>query len=199
MNDFIIEKEIAKSLGIKLSRLLAVAAVESTGDYELDGGKIVCLLERHKVYLWIKKNHGEIKAASYASRHPDVINPKAGGYGKYSEQYARVAKVVALGFKEAAHWGASWGAFQLMGFHFEMLGFNSAVEMVEYLHDGNKKEKQLRLLSVFLKKYDAGGALDSLRRDDFSRFAEIYNGSDYRKNEYDTKLKEFSERFEKLD
>jgi hypothetical protein len=54
-------------------------------------------------------------------------------------------------------------------------------------------------LSVFLKKYDAGGALDSLRRDDFSRFAEIYNGSDYRKNEYDTKLKEFSERFEKLD
>lgn len=199
MNDFELERKIANDLGIKLSRLLAVAAVESKGDYELPGGKIVCLLERHKTYKWIKDNIGLVKAASMASKHPDVINPKAGGYGKYSEQYSRIAKVSSLGFKEAAHWGSSWGAFQFMGFHYDLFGFDSAVEMVDYMHTGDRKAKQLEMLSIFLSKYAKGACLTALKKDDFREFARIYNGLSYEINKYHIKLADFSKRFEKFD
>lgn len=103
-------------------------------------------------------------------------------------RYARLANAVALDV-DAGFSSASWGAFQIMGFHSEKLGYRSpfdfALSMVE------SEAYHLEALVRFIEVNGLKGKLRACRgtsAESCRPFARSYNGSAYRKNRYDTRL-----------
>lgn len=72
---------------------------------------------------------------------------------------------------EAACRACSWGAPQIMGGHFALLGYSSARDMVEAFHS---IEAQLDAFVTYCKATDAG---EALRARDWLTFAGPYNGT----------------------
>lgn len=78
------------------------------------------------------ENHAELKrrADQLAAAHPTIVNPKAGGYVGGIAEHQRLGNVARVLSDIAALESASWGAFQIMGFHWERLGFASVKDFV---------------------------------------------------------------------
>lgn len=83
----------------------------------------------------------------------------------------------------AALQSASWGIGQVMGFNFKSVGFATVNDMVAAM----VKDENAQLLAVanFIKENNLAGAL---QRNNWVSFARGYNGPDFKKNEYDTRL-----------
>lgn len=171
----------AKRLGIKLSALKAVCDVESRGNGFLDDGHAVILFERHVMYRQLKK-YG-IKADEFALSQPDIVNRFSGGYKGGVDEWPRFQFASAIHIQAAIE-SCSWGLFQIMGFHWQLLGYPSAISFrtdMEY-----SEARQLNAFCTFIIKNPAmHKALKELR---FAEFARLYNGSNYQKNKYDLKL-----------
>ena len=85
---------------------------------------------------------------------------------------------------EAAIESASWGAFQIMGFHWSRLGYASAHAWLEAMRASEGHQ-----LEAFVRFIEADRAIhNALRRHDWRDFASRYNGPAFEKNDYDTKL-----------
>ncbi|PTQ90287.1 N-acetylmuramidase family protein [Agitococcus lubricus] len=171
----------ANRLGIKLSALKAVCDIESKGNGFLDDDRPVILFERHVMYRQLKK-YG-IKADSFAETQPNIVNRLSGGYkGSYSE-WTRLLQA-SLIHQAAAIESTSWGLFQIMGFHWQLLGYSSASAFKNDM--ATNENRQLYAFCTFiLKNKSMHKALKELR---FSEFARLYNGADYQRNQYDLKL-----------
>ncbi|NLC36068.1 MAG: N-acetylmuramidase family protein, partial [Alcaligenaceae bacterium] len=103
----------------------------------------------------------------------------AGGLSEYTR--LSVARQIC---EPAAYESASWGAFQIMGFHWQMLGYKSVQEMVA---DASRSEGAQ--LGQFVRFILADDALHkALKARKWSAFARIYNGPAYADNLYDVKL-----------
>ena len=99
----------------------AVKAVES-GPYGsfLDDGRPPILFERH---IFHRQTGGR-----FAS-HPDISHKSAGNYGKGgAHQYTRLERAMKLD-RQAALEAASWGAFQILGRNWAMLGYDSVDDL----------------------------------------------------------------------
>jgi hypothetical protein len=108
---------------------------------------------------------------------------KTWGSARYpSESYSRIQNAMIID-KELALRSASWGLGQIMGFNYGMIGFKSAMEMVEKFKQD--EEEQLRAMIKFII---AAGLDDELRNHDWAGFARGYNGPGFAKNGYDKKL-----------
>ncbi len=111
----------AATLGVTPKTISAVREVEVAGaPFDTDGRPRI-LFERH---IFHKKTGGRFDAS-----HPIISNPVAGGYGKFSAQYPKLADACALD-PDAAFQAASWGAFQVLGANAVALGYASALDMV---------------------------------------------------------------------
>jgi len=189
-----IYEEIGYELGIEPALVYAIARTESSGHFEIGDGKIPILYERHWAYRFIKKHFEWRLARDLYRLHPDIINPKWGGYGKISQQYARLAKAINilkhydsnLGI-EIPHLSTSFGAFQIMGFNYKICGYNSAKEMSDAYHRDPQKE-QIKGFIEFIKRYKKGKVLRELKAKNWQKAALYYNGSGYKRNSYDRKL-----------
>jgi hypothetical protein len=165
----------AAALGCEVAAIKAVTEVEAAGAGFLPDGRVKILFERHKFY--------KFTGGRYASTHPDICNPSAGGYGAGgAHQYARFSRAFALDPK-AAMKSASWGKFQIMGFNFASAGFDSVDSMI----DAMKQSEGAQLLA-FVNFVKSCQLSDELRRHDWAGFARQYNGANYRINRYDAKL-----------
>lgn len=173
-------QDAAKELGIELAAIRAVDEIESRGEGFTDDGHVKILFERHKFHQF---THGK-----YDAEHPDISNAEAGGYGRGS-QYARFSRAFELD-PEAAMKSASWGRYQIMGFNFKAAGFNTVGEFVDAM-----KVSEDEHLKAFVKVIKAWGLAPELKAKDWAAFASQYNGADYRKNKYDTKLAAAYEKF----
>lgn len=168
-------KEAANSLGVDIPSIKAVAEVESRGAGFLPDGRPVILFERHKFHKYTQ--------GLFSADHPDISNPKAGGYGRPgTHQWDRYDKAHALD-PVAAMKSASYGKFQIMGFNYEAAGFRSVHDFVEAMNVS--EDEQLKAFVNFVK---ANGLADELKRKDWAGFARGYNGADYKKNAYDIKM-----------
>ena len=79
---------------------------------------------------------------------------------------------------------ASWGMFQIMGYHWQALGYKSVVDFVMIMSESEGKQ-----LEIFVKFIQANKTLlNAIRAKDFDLFALTYNGPDYRKNNYHVKM-----------
>lgn len=183
----------AKELGVEEAAVKAIASVESNGSGFITdpstGNKVPKILfERHIMFKRLRDNT-LIKSAEMADKYPDIVNPLAGGYKGGIEEHERLGRAVKIDRVTALE-SASWGAYQVMGYHWKVLGYNSVQEFVNKAYT---EEGQLELFIKFVKA--SPNVLRALKAKDWVGVARAYNGPGYAANKYDTKMKEAYERF----
>lgn len=165
----------AAELGCSVKQVNAVATVESAGGGFDKQGRPKILFERHK--FW-QATDGKFGRTIYS-------DPKAGGYSVDSwEKLTRAAAKDPL----AAFASASYGKFQVMGFHWRALGYRSPLEMAYAM--SRSEAAHYRALVEFIKANGLERAVQSLstKPADCVAFARGYNGSGFARNSYDKKL-----------
>ncbi|WP_289138867.1 N-acetylmuramidase family protein [uncultured Pseudomonas sp.] len=187
----------AERLGVPLASIYAINEVESKGRGFLDNGKPVILFERHIMYRQLTKvrhegdNAAELKhhADQLAAVNPALVNPKSGGYSGGTAEHQRLA-MARLIDDTAALESASWGAFQIMGFHWQRLGYTSVQDFVAAMSAGESQQ-----FDSFTRFIETDPVLHkALKARKWSEFAKLYNGPDYQRNLYDVKLQRAYER-----
>jgi len=171
----------AATLGCDVAAIQAVVSVESPKGGFLPDGRVVILFERHVFYR-------QLQAAGIDPRplevvRPDICNPKPGGYIGGPGEYARLA--AAKQFNEVcALESASWGRFQIMGNHYETVGYATVQDFVADMATGEAAQ-----LRAFVKlTMDDADLHEALQHRDWLTFARIYNGPNYAINHYDARL-----------
>lgn len=187
----------AERLDVPLASIYAVNEVESKGKGFLDNGKPVILFERHIMYHQLAKarheddDPAELKrhADQLATTNPALVNPKAGGYIGGTAEHQRLA-MARLIDDTAALESASWGAFQIMGFHWKRLGYTSVQDFMAAMNAGESQQ-----FDAFTRFIETDPVLHkALKARKWAEFAKLYNGPDYQRNFYDIKLQRAYER-----
>ena len=142
----------------------AVAAVESSAHGAfLDSDEPVLLFERHHFH--------RRTAGRWSPAHPEISNPRPGGYGKVSEQHERLRKAADLD-RAAALKSASWGLFQIMGFNYQQAGHASLQSFINGMY--SSADAHLRAFVWFIAKDER--LLAAIQQLEWKDFALIYNG-----------------------
>ena len=163
----------ARDLRCSVAAIRAVAHVESRGGY-LPDGRPKILFERHKFHRFT--------GGRWSGSHSGISWASPGGYLGGTREYDRLEEAIALD-REAALKSASWGAFQIMGFNHDTVGFDNVEDFVAAMvaNSGN----QLDAFVAFIKTNRLD---DELQRLDWKGFARGYNGPNYHINNYDKKM-----------
>ena len=164
----------ANELGCEVAVIKAVSEVEGRGSGFFASGESKILFERHKFYKYTN--------GAFAQSNPDICNRTSGGYGKESEQHSKLQRAVALN-RDAALMSCSWGAFQVMGEHWKILGYSSVQDFVNKMYRSEADH-----LDSFVRYIKAFGLQAHLRNKNWAAFAKGYNGPGYKANNYDIKM-----------
>lgn len=186
-------KSAAGQLNCSLATIKAVAEVESRGDGFLPSGHPKVLFERHVMYQRVRAKFGAAKADAIAAKHQDLINQKPGGYGIESAQPGRMDRAAKLIDRDCALESASWGKFQIMGYHWRSLGFATLQSFINSMYANEAGH-----LFAFQRFILVDPTLHKALQDrDWATFARFYNGPAYRANKYDTKMADAYDKFSK--
>ncbi|PIK79927.1 MULTISPECIES: N-acetylmuramidase domain-containing protein [unclassified Pseudomonas] len=189
--------QAAARLGVPVAAVYALNEVESKGRGFLDNGKPVILYERHVMFdrLQLVRSSDDDqeqlhqRAEQLAKQAPNLVNPKAGGYIGGSAEHQRLAQARQLDEVSALE-SASWGGFQVMGYHWQRLGYSSVHDFVASM---NRSEADH--LEVFVRFIEAdANLLKALKAQKWATVAKLYNGPNYQRNLYDVKLERAFER-----
>ncbi|MFL9888965.1 N-acetylmuramidase family protein [Paraburkholderia agricolaris] len=171
----------ADKLGVPLASVRAVNEVESTGSGFLLDGRPKILFERH--IFWKRLQARGIDPALIAAKYPNICSQTRGGYMGNAAEYTRLATAELID-PVAAYESASWGAFQVMGYHWQRLGYSCVDEFVARMENSEADQ-----LDAFVRYVAAdAGLLAALKARKWAVFAKGYNGPDYASNLYDAKL-----------
>lgn len=173
---------------LELATVKAVNEVESSGKGFLLSGKPKILFEGH--VFWRELERRSVNPNNYWNNNTADVLYKSwtkkyyvGGEG----EYLRLQKAMQIGsgqdFVDAANASASWGCFQIMGFHALPLGYTSIDDFVQkmQLNEG----EHLKAFGQFLK---INHLISYLQNKEWDEFARRYNGASYKVNKYDIKL-----------
>jgi len=182
----------AKALGIEPAALLAIAEVESGGSaYARIDGRDEPLI-RFEGHYFDRRLSAEKQAKARAL---GLSAPVAGAVPNPRTQEARwrmLARAEKID-RKAAYESVSWGLGQVMGAHWAWLGYADVETLAAEARAG--AAGQVRLMARYI---DKAGLTSSLRDHDWTAFARGYNGPDYRKNAYHTRLAAAYERYRAL-
>lgn len=181
----------AVQLGVDVASIYAVNQTESRGCGFLEDGRAVILYERHIMYARLQQTGADV--ATLAARYPNLVNPQRGGYAGGTAEYVRLKNARNLDDTCAIE-SASWGLFQIMGFHWQALGYASAQAFMDAMNrsEGDQLDAFVRFI---LADADLLKALQARKWADFAR---RYNGPEYKTNLYDVKLARAYEQFSKV-
>jgi len=178
--------QVAAASRLPAATVRAVYKVESAGS-GFWGLRPKILFEGHVFWQRLKRRGKD--PAKLAAGNENVLYPKwdrakyAGGPGEYArlEQAQRIDSGAALE-------SASWGLFQILGYHAADIGYGQVEAFVERMQANERA--QLEAFSRFIEKqtYDHQPLAYWLRVRDWRRFARAYNGPGYAQNRYDEKL-----------
>lgn len=174
--------KLAKEMKIEPAALLAVAEVESAGKaFAMVDGKEMPLIrwEGHYFYRLLPK------ALQKTAVQKGLAHPSIGGVpnpGSQQGRYNLLKRARELD-DTAALSSCSWGLGQVMGAHWQWLGYSSAQNLVDDACTG--VVGQVRLMSKFIGK---SNLTDELKNRDWAAFARRYNGPSFRKFDYDKKM-----------
>lgn len=177
-------QQAADRLGVPLASVKAVNQVESRGEGFGANCRPVILFERHVMHERLRA-HGitERTADNLAQQYPALVNRKPGGYLGGTAEHQRLAQAKQI-HDEAAPESASWGLFQIMGYHWQRLGYLDAQHFADTM-----ALSEAAHLDAFVSFIEADPALHkALKARNWKQFARIYNGPNYAKNLYDVKL-----------
>jgi len=159
----------------------AVREVEAPFGGFLPDGRVTILYERHVMYRRLYENGFDPDAL--AAKYPDIVNKKTGGYLGKAAEYNRLDAAKKLDPVSALE-SCSWGAYQIMGYHWKLLGFSSVYEFLAKMEESERGQ-----LDCFVRFIKANPVLlKAIRQDDWVTFARYYNGANYKANNYDVKL-----------
>ena len=172
----------AKRLGVEPAALCAVVLTESNGVVfaEVEGRNEPLI--RFEGHYFDRRLKGK---AREEARRAGLAHPEAGKIRNPTSQAARYS-MLTRAFQygaAAAIESCSWGVGQVMGAHWSWLGYSSASDLMNRARSG--VGGQIELMGRFIEKE---GLVGALQRRDWPAFARAYNGKNYRKNKYDTKL-----------
>lgn len=174
-------EKAALDLGVSLPAVLAINEVESRGLGFLSSGLPVILYERH--IMWRRLTLRGVNPQTWARRYPNLVNQSPGGYRGNHREHDRLETAKAISVPSAIE-SASWGLFQIMGMHWERLGYDSATSFEKLM---NRSEADQ--LDAFVRFIKADPTLHrALKRHDWKTVARLYNGPAYEKNSYDTRM-----------
>lgn len=171
-------KDSADKLGVEVAAIKAIASVETKGSAWITPGVPQILYERHIMARLLKA-----KGISTIGLPSDLVNTTPGGYGKFSEQHPKLDRAVKID-RECALQSCSWGMFQLMGFNYKECGYNTIQSFVNAMY--KSEDEQLNAFVGFIKNNPQLNK--ALRFKDWATVARLYNGADYKINQYDSKL-----------
>lgn len=172
----------ADRLGVELACVKAVNTVESRGSGFLDDGRPVILLERHVAYRQAKAV--DLPVDTMVLRYPNLINPNRGGYTGGAAEWSRFNNLRSVTSQQIAIEACSWGLFQLMGYHWQELGYASAEEFQTQMMASESNQLDAFVRFVLLDP----AMLKALKAKKWADFARLYNGPAYKENLYDAKL-----------
>lgn len=166
--------QVCSTLGVSESEVWAVLTVETRGFGFLQDRRPQILFERHIFHRLTQGRHD--------SGNANISSANAGGYLGGPGEYTRLEQAMSLD-REAALGSASWGIAQVMGFNYGVAGFATIDAMVAGMV--TDEDAQLLAMANFIK----GNMLTrALQRQNWVSFARGYNGPEFKKNEYDTRL-----------
>jgi len=187
-------QQMADGLGVELAAIKAVNEVESGGRGFLVTGLPKILFEGH--IFWRQLVQRGIDPLTRVAGNENVLYKKwtkkfyVGGKAEWDRLNKAINATLPgdnsetiKNITEAAYASASYGCFQIMGYHYSSLGYN---EIIKFLADMKFSEgRQLLVLGKFLK---ANNMVDDLKNRRWASFALKYNGAGYKENQYDKKL-----------
>ncbi len=173
---------LATGAGLGAAVLLAVVEVESAvRTHAMVEGRAEPLI-RFEGHYFDRRLSGVAREKARAS---GLADPKAGAVANPASQAARwemLRRASAID-RVAALESVSWGLGQVMGAHWQMLGYPSVDALVEEARSGT--EGQCRLMLRYIER---AGLTAALRRRDWEAFERGYNGPAFRRHGYDRKL-----------
>ncbi len=172
----------ARELGVEPAALLAVAEVESNGQaFALIAGQREPLIRFEGHYF--NRNLPQSKRA--AAREQGLASPRAGAVANPRTQAGRwklLERAVAID-RLAAYESVSWGVGQVMGVHWKRLRYAGVDQLVDEVR--KDVAGQVRVMARFIEQF---GLSDALQAHAWATFARLYNGPNFRRYSYDTKL-----------
>lgn len=177
-NDLI---KAANKLGVSLPIIRAVYEVESKGSGFLADGRPTILFERHVFYRRLQ--YHQVDPKQFVSHFPNVLSLTPGGYRSYSGEHKRLAAAERI-HSAAARESASWGSFQIMGYHWKALAYSSIDDFVRRMH-----RHETEHLDAFVRFVSANPSMHSaLAAKRWTAFARGYNGRQHARHRYADRL-----------
>ena len=178
---------------IPYSVLAAISEKESRGSGFTDDDKPKVLFERH----WMRKSliaaGLDVCATITQLQREDLCSSSMGGYLGGKREYTRLQTAMRIN-REAAMMSASYGRFQIMGFHYKRLGFDTVEEYYNEVHTSEEKH-----LEHFCKFVSSDKALHKAMQDmDLETIATIYNGPNHAKNNYVADLTKLIDKYNQV-
>ena len=159
--------------------------IEFAGQYKIDWRILYAILMKESncngfyENKLIKKRYedhihtGFVKVLKGASKHPSLPGLSAQWIKSHKEP-----EFVLL--------STSFGIAQIMGYWYPLLNYKSIKDMLDAWIAS--EEIQVRDFCLFCVKYNNGRFLAALQKNDFTSIAKQYNGSGYKKHNYDVDL-----------
>ena len=177
---------IGALIGVGEDEIHAVLDVESSGSGFDRQGRLKMLFEPHVFFRCLPQD----KRAAAVSQGLAYSQWRPGEYPP--DSYPRLLRAMEID-ETAALKACSWGLGQILGENYQAAGYLSPQAMVaDFCKD---EANQLEAMIRFIK---SKGLDRALRMKDWARFAQGYNGANYRQNDYDGKLKRAFERWSKI-
>lgn len=174
--------DIAERNATDPAALLAIAEIESGGRplYPIDGRKEPAI--RFEGHYFDRRLTGTVRKRA---RDLGLASPEAGKVRNPTEQAARwqLLHRAMMIDRRAALESTSWGLGQIMGAHWQWLGFRSVDEMIADI-----RQSVAGQVMVMLRFIDKAGLTPLIAAHDWCSFARRYNGPSFQRNQYDLKL-----------
>lgn len=203
IKDALEEFKTQENIELSLPVIKAIVLVESNGRGHLPDGRPKILFEGHKFWHWLEKAGKDPKVLQ--KEFPHILYEKwtkqfyFGGPSEY--QRLEAAKKID---PKAAIYSTSWGLFQILGenlehyikgrnyrdvFEFEeKQHLSEEIHFLDFLEFIKTKKVRGKALVHYVSEVNAGNY-------DWEAFAYGYNGSGYKANQYDLKLKAAYQKF----
>jgi len=173
---------VAREFNLEPAALLAVAEVESGGQvYAVVDDKPEPLI-RFEGHYFDRRLTPEKQLRARAEKLASPIAGKIPNPRTQAGRWRLLERAAAID-RKAAYESVSWGVGQVMGAHWAWLGFDSVDALVEEARGG--ADGQARLMARYIEK---AGLAEALTARNWNAFARRYNGPDYRRYRYHTRI-----------
>lgn len=171
----------ASRLKVSAAHIRAIMKVEGGGSSFDNKGRPIILFEPH---IFHQRTGGRFSPSNFSYKvWRTRPYPKS-----YNGRWAQLAEAAKHDMNAALE-SASWGMFQVMGFHWKHLGYKSALDFA--LSTVKSEGGQLDAVVAFIEANKLQSNLKKCRKNDPQScvdFVRAYNGSGYEKNKYHIKF-----------